>query len=151
MKPITKKSGAKAPSKIKVASLSVRFKKPGAADASSWEDPGLQVPLVDVTVAQLRQYARAADSDDPAVREVGFAGLRRLATQMLEADAAVRRLRAIGGDKRALALTDYAMSVGYPANCERKAFTLGAAEHFGVDVRTIERWYAVARKMNLLT
>lgn len=160
-----KASEAKPPApKVSVGSLRVRFKKPAhapigppelVAAASPWEDqdePGLQVSFIDAQVTQMRQYARAADSqDDPELREIGMAGLRRLATRLLEADPAVRKLRAMGGDERMHQLVQYAKAAGYPpARGHLPRFVQAAAKRLDASERQVERWLAKAKKENLL-
>jgi hypothetical protein len=141
-----KTAGAKAPVKVDVDLLAVRWKFEKSA-----ENPEFMVAsAVDAVIAQLRQLARAADSDDPAVQEIGLAGLRRLANRILEADPAVRALRAKGSDERVQRLVRYAEEVGYPAKCKHKVFVLSAMEKFQVKARTVDNWLRCAKKNNLL-
>lgn len=122
------------------------------ASRSSWDEAAAPSAL-EAQVAQMRQYARAADAEDPEVRKIGFAGLRRLAAQLLEADTAVRKLRAMRGDDGMHRLVQYAKEPGsgYPPPRGHLArFVDRAAKRLDTSERNVQRWLAKAKKENLL-
>lgn len=124
------------------------------ASRSSWDEAAAPSAL-EAQIAQIRQYARAADTDDAEMRELGLAGLRRLAARLLDADPAVRALRAKkpphsgkGAQQIARFAAKKKFSLAGPhERGETKAFVIGAAEHFKVSERTIENWIADARNL----
>lgn len=131
---------------VKVDSLVMRHASAGEPSAEH-----ITGSAVNAYAKMMLDYARMADADAPSLRRIGMAGLRRLAARLLEADPAVRSLRAAKGDEHLHELARYAREVGYPATCTQKAFVLDAMKRFDVKAaRTITGWLAEAKEKNLM-